>query len=123
MSIVSLILLNIEFSFKGDYIHANYVNGLLHHTGHAPTSSSDANPPSNPPAGAALCVNTDNNRSGAAAYIVTQGPLQDTVNDFWRMVWQNNVSVIVMLTKEIECKHEYCVSFFFFFLFATRMLN
>jgi protein tyrosine phosphatase len=35
-------------------------------------------------------------------YISTQGPVENTVGDFWRMVWIHNVSVVVMLTKEIE---------------------
>lgn len=36
------------------------------------------------------------------AYIVTQGPTEETVNDFWRMVWQENVSAIIMLTKTFD---------------------
>jgi protein tyrosine phosphatase len=35
-------------------------------------------------------------------YITTQGPVDNTVRDFWRMVWQYNIHVLVMLTKEVE---------------------
>jgi len=35
-------------------------------------------------------------------YITTQGPVDTTVRDFWRMVWQYNIHVLVMLTKEVE---------------------
>ncbi|KIK51254.1 hypothetical protein GYMLUDRAFT_181686, partial [Collybiopsis luxurians FD-317 M1] len=35
-------------------------------------------------------------------YIATQGPLEATFTDFWVLVYQQNVPVIVMLTREIE---------------------
>jgi len=35
-------------------------------------------------------------------YIATQGPLPHTVNDFWRMVWEQRCTTIVMLTHCTE---------------------
>lgn len=35
-------------------------------------------------------------------FIATQGCLQNTVLDFWKMVYQENTHVIVMTTKEME---------------------
>jgi len=45
------------------------------------------------------------------AYLVTQGPNERTVGDFWRMVWQVNASCIVMLTKTFDFIKVMCVQY------------
>ncbi|XP_025108226.1 receptor-type tyrosine-protein phosphatase mu-like isoform X5 [Pomacea canaliculata] len=42
------------------------------------------------------------------AYIATQGPRSNTVDDLWWMVWQENATQIVMLTKLIEGGKDKC---------------
>ena len=46
------------------------------------------------------------------AYIATQYPLEDTTNDFWRMVWQEHCRSVVMLVskEELQQVRWFCVS-------------
>ncbi|XP_031818260.1 receptor-type tyrosine-protein phosphatase U isoform X1 [Sarcophilus harrisii] len=41
-------------------------------------------------------------------FIATQGPRQEMVYDFWRMVWQEHCSSIVMITKLVEVGRVKC---------------
>ncbi|XP_056002216.1 receptor-type tyrosine-protein phosphatase alpha-like [Ostrea edulis] len=44
-------------------------------------------------------------------YIASQGPKQNTLSDFWTMIWQENVRQIIMLTNLREGNKAKCVQY------------
>ncbi|CAG9772961.1 unnamed protein product [Ceutorhynchus assimilis] len=44
-------------------------------------------------------------------YIATQGPMQNTVDDFWRMIWEQQCKVVLMLTHLVENGLEKCADY------------
>ena len=45
-----------------------------------------------------LCFNAQGYRQ-RDAFIATQGPMNNTCGDFWRMVWEQKSAAVVMLTQ------------------------
>ncbi|XP_045923898.1 receptor-type tyrosine-protein phosphatase epsilon isoform X7 [Micropterus dolomieu] len=46
-----------------------------------------------------------------AKFIAAQGPKEETVADFWRMIWEQKVATVVMLTNLKERKEDKCYQY------------
>ncbi|KAL3867961.1 hypothetical protein ACJMK2_040803 [Sinanodonta woodiana] len=49
--------------------------------------------------------------SRSQAYVAAQGPMENTLNDFWRMIWQVKATKIVMLTNLNEGSGSKCMQY------------
>uniref|UniRef100_A0A8C3XHS0 Tyrosine-protein phosphatase non-receptor type 13 n=1 Tax=Cyanoderma ruficeps TaxID=181631 RepID=A0A8C3XHS0_9PASS len=56
-------------------------------------------------------------------YIACQGPLPTTIADFWQMVWEQNCTVIAMMTQEVEGEKIKCQRYWPDVLNKTTMIN
>ncbi|TIC46845.1 phosphatases II [Wallemia mellicola] len=92
-----------------DYVNASHVLpgiGYYGNDGLAPTPLY-ANPA--PPAAAGKSDISNKTRNArkdlmhhTKRYIATQGPMESTLNDFWQVCWEQDVNIIIMLTKQRE---------------------
>ncbi|XP_056437741.1 receptor-type tyrosine-protein phosphatase kappa isoform X4 [Gadus chalcogrammus] len=78
-----VILQPIEDDPSSDYINANYIDIWLYRDGYQRPSH----------------------------YIATQGPVHETVYDFWRMAWQEQSACIVMVTNLVEVGRVKCYKY------------
>ncbi|XP_055455299.1 receptor-type tyrosine-protein phosphatase kappa isoform X6 [Psammomys obesus] len=78
-----VILQPVEDDPSSDYINANYIDIWLYRDGYQRPSH----------------------------YIATQGPVHETVYDFWRMVWQEQSACIVMVTNLVEVGRVKCYKY------------
>jgi hypothetical protein len=53
-------------------------------------------------------ANTVRGADGKPRYIATQGPKKHTVDHFWRLVWQQHTTLIVMATEVVELNRIKC---------------
>ena len=44
-------------------------------------------------------------------FICAQGPMESTINDFWRMIWEQHLEIIIMLTNLEECNRSKCAKY------------
>jgi protein tyrosine phosphatase len=59
----------------------------------------------------------------ALNYIATQGPLDETVGDFWKVVYDNNVPIVFSLTPQTENQVEKCAPFWIPGIFQSNGIS
>ncbi|KAM4704572.1 receptor-type tyrosine-protein phosphatase mu isoform 4-T4 [Rhinophrynus dorsalis] len=92
-------LQSIEDEASSDYINGNYIDGPPAWGQWSPTFS------------CCDCSCYDQGYHRPNHYIATQGPMQETVYDFWRMVWHENTASIVMVTNLVEVGRVKCCKY------------
>ncbi|XP_008395633.1 receptor-type tyrosine-protein phosphatase kappa isoform X7 [Poecilia reticulata] len=101
-----VILQPIEDDPSSDYINANYID-VSGNTSNA-TIGSQRNQRNHTPS---LIWLYRDGYQRPSHYIATQGPVHETVYDFWRMVWQEQSACIVMVTNLVEVGRVKCYKY------------
>mmetsp|Transcript_28752 Transcript_28752/g.73184 ORF Transcript_28752/g.73184 Transcript_28752/m.73184 type:complete len:363 (-) Transcript_28752:1571-2659(-) len=60
----------------------------------------------------ASLLQSEQGEDPAWCYIAAQGPLASTTSDFWKMVLENKVTRVIMLTRTVENNHIKCAEYF-----------
>ncbi|XP_026886193.2 receptor-type tyrosine-protein phosphatase kappa isoform X3 [Electrophorus electricus] len=99
-----VILQPMEDDSASDYINANYIDV----SGDAPPLSTGEGVRNSSPS---LIWLYRDGYQRPSHYIATQGPVHETVYDFWRMIWQEQSACIVMVTNLVEVGRVKCYKY------------
>ncbi|XP_076872722.1 receptor-type tyrosine-protein phosphatase kappa isoform X9 [Brachyhypopomus gauderio] len=99
-----VILQPMEDDPASDYINANYIDV----SGDAPPPSIGEGVRNSSPS---LIWLYRDGYQRPSHYIATQGPVHETVYDFWRMIWQEQSACIVMVTNLVEVGRVKCYKY------------